>query len=103
MMMKKLIWLVLVLAIVAIARVEADGHGVCGKYSPDRMLTHVLRHCTKPAKDLKAPVTPKCCEPLSKISEECFHAIINSDTWKYSGINQKIALTIPKRCHDLHY
>ncbi|KAI9111491.1 hypothetical protein K1719_017181 [Acacia pycnantha] len=103
MMMKKLIWLVLVLAIVAIARVEAHGHGVCGKYSPHRMLTHVHRHCAKPAKDLKAPVTPKCCEPLSKISEKCINAIINSDTWKHSGINPKIAFTISKRCHDLHY
>ncbi|KAK4261088.1 hypothetical protein QN277_004136 [Acacia crassicarpa] len=99
MMLKKLFFLVLVMAIVARARVKADGHGVCGKYSPDRMLTHVLRHCAKPAKDLKAPMTPKCCDLVSKISEKCFNAIINSDTWKHSGINPKIALTIPKRCH----
>ncbi|KAI9111902.1 hypothetical protein K1719_017592 [Acacia pycnantha] len=79
--MKKLICLVLLLAIVAIAGVEAHGYGECGKFSPDRMLTHVLRHCAKPARDLTAPVTPNCCEPLSQVSEECFYAIINSDTW----------------------
>ncbi|KAK4261105.1 hypothetical protein QN277_004152 [Acacia crassicarpa] len=100
--MKKLICLVLVLAIVAIARVEADGHGVCGKYTPHTVLTHVLRHCAKPAKDLKAPVTPKCCEPFSKISEKCFNTIVKSETWKHSGVNPKIALTIPTRCHSHH-
>ncbi|KAK4261080.1 hypothetical protein QN277_004130 [Acacia crassicarpa] len=101
--MKKLICLVLLLAIVAIAGVEAHGYGECGKFSPDRMLTHVLRHCAKPARDLTAPVTPNCCEPLSQVSEECFYAIINSDTWKYSGIDHRIAFTIPRCCHLIHY
>ncbi|XP_028761999.1 uncharacterized protein LOC114720526 [Neltuma alba] len=101
--MKKVICLVLVLALVAIAGVEADGYGVCGKFSPDRMLTHVLRHCKKPATDLTVPVSPKCCEPLFQISEECFYAIINSDTWKYSGLDPRIAFTIPRRCHYHHH
>ncbi|KAI9111475.1 hypothetical protein K1719_017165 [Acacia pycnantha] len=103
MKMKKLICLVLLFVIVAIAGVEADGYGVCGKFSPDRMLTYVLRHCANPARDLTAPVTPNCCEPLSQVSEECFYAIINSDTWKYSGIDPRIAFTIPRRCHLIHY
>ncbi|XP_028761967.1 uncharacterized protein LOC114720489 [Neltuma alba] len=100
--MKKFIYLALLLAIVAIAGVEAHGYEVCGKFSPDRMLTHVLRHCEKPARDLTVPVSPKCCEPLSQISEECFDAIINSDTWKYSDIDHSFALTIPRRCHLIH-
>ncbi|XP_028762035.1 uncharacterized protein LOC114720550 [Neltuma alba] len=100
--MKKFICLALLFVIAAtIAGVEADGYGVCGKFSPDRMLTHVLRHCKKPARDLTVPVSPKCCEPLSHISVECFYAIINSDTWKYSGLNPRIAFTIPRRCHHL--
>ncbi|KAI9111768.1 hypothetical protein K1719_017458 [Acacia pycnantha] len=101
--MKKFIYLVLLLEIVAIVGVEADGYGVCGKFSLDRMLTHVLRHCAKPEIDLTAPVTPNCCEPLSQVSKECFYAIINSDAWKYSGIDPRIAFTIPRRCHLIHH
>ena len=102
--MKKFICLALLLVIVAIAGgAEAHGYGVCGKFTPDRMLTHVLRHCAKPARDLTAPVTPNCCEPLSQVSEECFYAIINSDTWNYSGIDASIAFTIPGRCQLINY
>ena len=101
--MKVICLVILFLAIVAIARVEADNHGVCGKYTPDRMLTHVLRHCEKPAKDLKASVTSKCCEPLSKISDKCFYAIINSDAWKHSGLNPKIALMSVNKNYTLDH
>ena len=101
--MKKVICLVLViLATVAIARVEADGHKPCGKYSADWMLKYVHRYCDKPAKYYKAPVTSKCCEPFSYISEKCFYSYVYSDTWKHSGYNPKIVITIPKRCRDHH-
>ena len=96
----------LFLVIVAVAGFSKNGveakEGICGKFSPDRMVTHVLRHCAKPARDLRAPVPPNCCNELIKIPRPCIHAIIYSDALKNAGVNPDIAFTIPKRCGFVH-
>ncbi|KAK7387425.1 hypothetical protein VNO78_28227 [Psophocarpus tetragonolobus] len=107
--MRKLVGLVVVL-LVSVGIAELD-HGVgypeagnekqgpCGKFSTLRTLTHKLRHCEKAARDVNAPVSSQCCNDLLKVSIPCLYAVFSSDTFKKVGVDPKVAITIPHRCH----
>ncbi|KAH1196644.1 hypothetical protein GmHk_18G050626 [Glycine max] len=102
--MSKFVGLLLLLLItVAIAEYdhhpEHEKHGPCGKFSTQRMLTHKLRHCEKAARSIRAPVSSQCCKDLAKVSIPCLHAVFSSDAFKKVGVDPKIAITIPHRCH----
>ncbi|KAG4975187.1 hypothetical protein AAZX31_11G228700 [Glycine max] len=78
---------------------EHDKQGPCGKFSTLRILTHKLRHCEKPARNLRAPVSSQCCNDLLNVSIPCLYAVFSSDAFKKVGVDPKIAITIPHRCH----
>ncbi|KAF7816382.1 alpha-amylase inhibitor/lipid transfer/seed storage family protein precursor [Senna tora] len=104
--MMKSFWLVMVLMIVAVGGFQkgVEASGACGKFSTDRMLTHVFRHCVKPARDVSAPVSAQCCNSLVDVPIACYYAIIFSDAFEKLGIDRKIAYTIPQRCaHTYHH
>ncbi|CAJ1862991.1 unnamed protein product [Sphenostylis stenocarpa] len=69
---------------------EHEKDGPCGKYSRVRILTHELRHCEKPARDIRAPVSSQCCKDLTKVSIPCLHAVFSSDAFKKVGVDPKV-------------
>ncbi|KAG4975186.1 hypothetical protein AAZX31_11G228600 [Glycine max] len=78
---------------------EHEKHGPCGKFSTLRILTHKLRHCEKAARDVRAPVSSQCCKDLVNVSIPCLYDVFSSDAFKKVGVDPKIAITIPHRCH----
>ncbi|KAL2548816.1 Bifunctional inhibitor/lipid-transfer protein/seed storage 2S albumin superfamily protein [Forsythia ovata] len=99
--MKKLFYIVGVLAVLAIASFNgAYGAGECGKSNPD-MEAMKLIPCASAAQDANAPVSSKCCLQVKSLGQnpKCLCAVMLSDTAKYSGVKPEIAITIPKRCN----
>nr|KYP37565.1 hypothetical protein KK1_041243 [Cajanus cajan] len=78
---------------------EHEKRGPCGKFSTLRMLTHKLRHCEKAARSVSVPVSSQCCNDLAKVSIPCLYDVFSSDAFKKVGVDPKIAITIPHRCH----
>ncbi|KAJ1422292.1 Bifunctional inhibitor/plant lipid transfer protein/seed storage helical domain [Sesbania bispinosa] len=106
--MSKFVWLVLLLvavsAIVAESTLENDDKGgPCGKFSTLRILTHKLRHCEKAARNVKIAPSTQCCRDLKDVSVPCLHAVFSSDAFKKVGVDPRIAITIPRRCHHVHH
>ncbi|MED6171346.1 hypothetical protein PIB30_039971 [Stylosanthes scabra] len=102
-MNKSIVLLVVVLSlIVGAAFGELERESPCGKFSTQRMLTHKLRHCEKPARDLYGPVSRQCCNDLHSVSIQCIYAIFSSDAFKNVGVNPHIGITIPARCHHTY-
>nr|XP_043638165.1 non-specific lipid transfer protein GPI-anchored 5-like [Erigeron canadensis] len=89
-------------AILGIAIVEGAG-GACGKSSPDNEAMK-LAPCANAAQDEKAAVSDSCCAQVKIIGQNpsCLCAVMLSDTAKSSGVDPKIALTIPKQCNFAH-
>ncbi|KAG5093542.1 hypothetical protein JHK84_049130 [Glycine max] len=78
---------------------ENEKNGPCGKFSTLRILTHKLRHCEKAARDAWAPVSSQCCNDLVEVSIPCLYAVFSSDAFKRVGVDPRVAITIPHRCH----
>ncbi|KAL2333307.1 hypothetical protein Fmac_014520 [Flemingia macrophylla] len=98
--MNKLVGFFLLLLIsVAVAELEQEKDGPCGKFSTLRMLTHKLRHCEKAARNVRVPVSSQCCNDLAKVSIPCLYEVFSSDAFRQVGVDPKIAITIPHRCH----
>ncbi|KAJ1379200.1 Bifunctional inhibitor/plant lipid transfer protein/seed storage helical domain [Sesbania bispinosa] len=106
--MSKFVWSVLLLIAVSSVVAESiledhDKGGPCGKFSTLRILTHKLRHCEKAARNYNVAPSAQCCRDLKDVSIPCLHAVFCSDSFKKVGVDPKIAITIPWRCHRIHY
>ncbi|KAJ1379194.1 Bifunctional inhibitor/plant lipid transfer protein/seed storage helical domain [Sesbania bispinosa] len=97
-----LVVLIVVTAAVAESHLDEDKVGPCGKFSIERMLTHKLRHCEKAARDVNVAVSTQCCKAVAKLNYLCRRAIFSSDALEKVGINPKVAITIPRRCHLIY-
>ncbi|KAG4923351.1 hypothetical protein JHK87_048891 [Glycine soja] len=78
---------------------ENEKNGPCGKFSTLRILTHKLRHCEKAARNAWVPVSSQCCNDLVEVSIPCLYAVFSSDAFKRVGVDPRVAITIPHRCH----
>ncbi|GFP86284.1 hypothetical protein PHJA_000772200 [Phtheirospermum japonicum] len=99
----KLVCILTVLAIAEFECVKSAGGGQCGNVSPDKLAIQ-LASCAAAAKDIRAPVSRRCCLQTMKIGQrpQCLCAILLSRTAKSAGIKPQIAVTIPKRCNLRH-
>ncbi|KAI3745168.1 hypothetical protein L1987_58274 [Smallanthus sonchifolius] len=63
-----------------------------------------LAPCATAAQDENVAVSDGCCAQVKIIGQNpsCLCAVMLSNTAKSSGIDPKIALTIPKRCNFAH-
>nr|AFK42353.1 unknown [Lotus japonicus] len=91
-------FVVLVVSIAGFHRVE--GAGECGRYTTPDNEAMKLAPCAAAAQDENASVSQSCCAQVKKFSQNpgCLCAVLLSNTAKMSGIDPKIAITIPKRC-----
>ena len=81
--------------------VDANGnYGPCGKHNIEKE-AEKLEPCTKAARDVKAPVSKRCCAIMEKKlkNPSCLCAIMFSRTAYNAGIKPEVAVTIPKRCN----
>ncbi|XP_015956492.1 uncharacterized protein LOC107480828 [Arachis duranensis] len=105
--MNKSILLVVVLSLVigvTMAELESEKqYGPCGKFSTQRILTHKLSHCEKPARNLYAPVSRQCCQDLQNVSFQCLVTVFSSDAFTKIGVDPHVAMTIPSRCHHAYH
>ncbi|KAJ1422282.1 Bifunctional inhibitor/plant lipid transfer protein/seed storage helical domain [Sesbania bispinosa] len=106
--MSKFVWCVLLLVAVSAVVAEStlenpDNGGPCGKFSTLRMLTHKLRHCEKAARDVNVAPSAQCCNDVAQVDIPCLYAVFCSDAFKQVGVDPKVAITIPWRCHHPHY
>lgn len=64
-------------------------------------LNLLFRPCAAAAQDEKAAVSESCCLQVEKIGQNpsCLCGVMLSDTAKSSGVNPKVAMSIPKRCN----
>ncbi|XP_027334994.1 putative lipid-transfer protein DIR1 [Abrus precatorius] len=91
-----------VLAFVSISeihRVEAAGE--CGRSTTPDNEALKLAPCVSAAQDENASVSQSCCAQIQKIGQNpsCLCAVMLSNTAKMSGVEAKVAITIPKRCN----
>ena len=77
-----------------------DNYGPCGKHNIEKE-AEKLEPCTKAARDVKAPVSKRCCTVMEKKlkNPNCLCAIMFSRTAYNAGIKPEVAVTIPKRCN----
>ncbi|XP_074367679.1 uncharacterized protein LOC141708098 [Apium graveolens] len=83
-----------------IVRLEhVSGAGPCGKSSAYDVAMN-LGPCAAAAQDENATVSESCCLEVKKIGQNpsCLCAAMLSDTAKSSGVDPKVAMSIPKRC-----
>lgn len=80
---------------------QVDGAGECGKTTTPDKEAFKLAPCASAAQDENASVSSQCCAQVKKIEQNpaCLCAVMLSNTAKSSGIDPKIAMTIPKRCN----
>ncbi|KAJ6772689.1 LIPID BINDING PROTEIN-RELATED [Salix koriyanagi] len=98
----KYICFVMFLAILSIGFFsQVDGAGECGKTTTPDNEAFKLAPCASAAQDENASVSSPCCAQVKKIGQNppCLCAVMLSNTAKSSGIDPKIAMTIPKRCN----
>ncbi|KAJ6325168.1 hypothetical protein OIU76_012285 [Salix suchowensis] len=98
----KYICFVMFLAILSIGFFsQVDGAGECGKTTTPDKEAFKLAPCASAAQDENASVSSPCCAQVKKIGQNppCLCAVMLSNTAKSSGIDPKIAMTIPKRCN----
>nr|KYP33613.1 hypothetical protein KK1_045522 [Cajanus cajan]KYP33617.1 hypothetical protein KK1_045526 [Cajanus cajan] len=96
----KLVWVVgLVVLLVSVARVDSAGE--CGKSTSPDAEAIKLAPCGSAAQDESASVSQSCCAQVKKMGQNpsCLCAVLLSNTAKMSGVDPKIAITIPKRCN----
>ncbi|XP_076930251.1 uncharacterized protein LOC143594964 [Bidens hawaiensis] len=97
-----IICFVAIIGIACLASVEGTG-GPCWKSTPDNEAMK-LAPCGTAAQDENAAVLDSCCAQVKVIGQNpsCLCAVLFSNTAKSSGVNPKVALTIPKRCNFAH-
>ncbi|KAF9674660.1 hypothetical protein SADUNF_Sadunf10G0150100 [Salix dunnii] len=80
---------------------QVDGAGECGKTTTPDKEAFKLAPCASAAQDENASVSSPCCAQVKKIGQNppCLCAVMLSNTAKSSGVDPKIAMTIPKRCN----
>ncbi|KAE9618113.1 hypothetical protein Lal_00041895 [Lupinus albus] len=85
--------------IIEIHRVE--GGGECGKSTTPDNEAIKLAPCAIAAQNANASVSRSCCAKIKQFgtNPKCLCAVLLSKTAKMSGVNPKIAVTIPKRCN----
>ncbi|XP_051122977.1 non-specific lipid transfer protein GPI-anchored 21-like [Andrographis paniculata] len=91
----------LVLGFLAILGINsAYGAGECPRSTPDAEAMK-LYPCASAAQDANAAVPSDCCAQVKRLGKnpKCLCAVMLSGTAKSSGVDPKIALTIPKRCN----
>ncbi|KAL4338006.1 hypothetical protein AHAS_Ahas12G0167000 [Arachis hypogaea] len=94
-----------ILGLVAIASISqiyrVEGAGECGKNTTPDNEAIKLAPCATAAQDENASVSQSCCVQVKKFGQNpaCLCAVLLSNTAKMSGVDPKIAITIPKRCN----
>ncbi|MCL7046852.1 hypothetical protein MKW94_020348 [Papaver nudicaule] len=98
--MKYLYLVGFILVVAGLTGIEkADGRGACGFSNPN-MEALKLRPCASAAEREDAEVSGSCCSAVEKLLRKpsCLCAAVQSDIARSSGVNPRIAITIPKRC-----
>ncbi|OIW07510.1 hypothetical protein TanjilG_14456 [Lupinus angustifolius] len=99
---KLLSFLVIFIALVIITEIHrVEGVGECGKSTTPDNEAIKLAPCVTAAQNGNASVSRSCCVKIKQFSTnpKCLCAVLLSKTAKLSGVNPKIAITIPKRCN----
>lgn len=90
------------LVFVSISEIQSvEAAGECGRSTTPDNEAMKLIPCASAAQDENASVSQSCCAQVQKIGKNpsCLCAVVLSNMAKMSGVNPKIAITIPKRCN----
>nr|AFK46593.1 unknown [Lotus japonicus] len=90
------------LVFVSISEIQSvEAAGEYGRSTTPDNEAMKLIPCASAAQDENASVSQSCCAQVQKIGKNpsCLCAVVLSNMAKMSGVNPKIAITIPKRCN----
>ncbi|KAE9600906.1 hypothetical protein Lal_00011194 [Lupinus albus] len=80
---------------------RVNGAGECGKSTTPDNEAFKLAPCASAGQDENASVSQSCCAQIKILGQNpsCLCAVMFSNIAKMSGVNPKVAITIPKRCN----